>query len=280
MKKIYIILPVYNRLALTLMFIETLKKQTYSNYVLILIDDGSTDGTAETVTQLLEKVVVIKGKGNWWWAGCLQKGYSWIKNHADKESLTLIINDDLTVANDYLEKGLNYIETHKNSFVLSAAYNQDMPNQLIDCGVIYNFKDASMKVCDLSLLNQLNCLSTRGLFMNTSDFLKTKGFRPLLLPHYFSDFEFTIRAKRKYGIELKCFEDLKVFMNTTTTGLEEENFSNLKVYFKRAFTKRNKINPYYTAVYFLIAFPSPHNLRLAGNEIKQFLRTVLSLINK
>ena len=49
MPKIYILLPVHNRREVTRGFVECLAAQTFSDYHLVLIDDGSTDGTAEMV---------------------------------------------------------------------------------------------------------------------------------------------------------------------------------------------------------------------------------------
>lgn len=45
--------------------------------------------------------------------------------------------------------------------------------------------------------DEINCLSTRGLFLRVKDFKKIGGFYPKLLPHYLSDYEFTIRAYKK-----------------------------------------------------------------------------------
>jgi GT2 family glycosyltransferase len=280
LEKLYIILPVYNRIDLTLKFIESLSQQTYTDYTLLLIDDGSSDGTSDKVKEKLKNTVVIKGEGDWWWAGCIQKGYDWLKNNASENSYVLVINDDLTFEKNFLEKGLSYVAKNENSFILAAAYNQDEPEILEDCGVIYNFKKATINSCDLSKLDELNCLSTRGLFMKTEDFIRTKGFKPHLLPHYYSDYEFTMRAKRKYGIELKCYLDLKVFMNTKTTGVEEISFKTLKEYFSKAFSKRYKENPKYTFTYFLIAFPFPYNLKFSFKQIVDFLRIFRSLIFK
>lgn len=61
--KIYILLPVHNRCELTRHFIECLKSQTYQNFHLVLIDDGSTDGTSEMVLSNLDTVTVVRGNG-------------------------------------------------------------------------------------------------------------------------------------------------------------------------------------------------------------------------
>lgn len=47
-----IIIPVFNRISLIKETLESVKKQTYSNWELILVDDGSTDGTFEGLVEM------------------------------------------------------------------------------------------------------------------------------------------------------------------------------------------------------------------------------------
>ena len=54
---IYILLPVHNRVEITTRFCECLLLQSYANYKLILIDDGSTDGTADVVKSIVSNTV-------------------------------------------------------------------------------------------------------------------------------------------------------------------------------------------------------------------------------
>ena len=79
---IYILLPVHNRRELTRDFIDCLKAQTYQNFHLVLIDDGSTDGTDQMVRERIENLTVIRGNGDWWWAGSLQQGFNYLKKKA------------------------------------------------------------------------------------------------------------------------------------------------------------------------------------------------------
>ena len=75
---ILIILPVHNRRATTALFIRCLRAQTYTNWHLLLIDDGPTDGTADMVRSEISKLTVLCGIGSWWWAGALHQGYRWL----------------------------------------------------------------------------------------------------------------------------------------------------------------------------------------------------------
>ena len=62
--KVYILLPVHNRKNFTLKFVSLLMLQDHKNYTLLLIDDGSTDGTDVAVLNELPQSIVLKGNGN------------------------------------------------------------------------------------------------------------------------------------------------------------------------------------------------------------------------
>ena len=116
-EKIYILLPVHNRKKVTVDFIKSLQKQNYKNYELLLIDDGSTDGTAEYVKQRINNLSVITGNGNLWWAGCLNKGIDWLAdNNIDDNSIILIINDDVLFDSDFIQTGIDILSQSKKHY--------------------------------------------------------------------------------------------------------------------------------------------------------------------
>ena len=46
-----VIVPTYNRIARLLPTIDSILKQDFKNFELLIIDDGSTDGTGESITK-------------------------------------------------------------------------------------------------------------------------------------------------------------------------------------------------------------------------------------
>ena len=59
--KFTIFTPTYNRKELLEKLYESLKKQTYKDFEWLIIDDGSLDGTENSVRQFLEeKILNIK----------------------------------------------------------------------------------------------------------------------------------------------------------------------------------------------------------------------------
>ena len=97
---VYLILPVFNRIKHTKQFIDDLLKQHDQDFHLILVDDGSADGSAEWVSARLgKKVTILRGKGKWWWGGSLHQAYLFLsKRQTEKgdygpvEDIQLIIN--------------------------------------------------------------------------------------------------------------------------------------------------------------------------------------------
>ena len=257
MSKVYIILPVHNRLETTRCFVECLKLQTYANYHLILVDDGSTDNTEAMVRSQIKSLTVLKGKGNWWWAGSLQQGIDWLKSNAVNASdIVLMINDDVTYDKFFLEKAIATL-SHKQQHLLQALSFSKKTGRLVDAGVKADLK--ALKFKQTLIPKETNCLTTRSLFIKFSDLLKVGGFYPRLLPHYLSDFEFTIRAHNK-GLKLLAYPELKVIVNENTSGFLQTGFEKLKdkelcSFIKKYFSKKSKSNPIYFTVFVLLTCP-------------------------
>ncbi|MFY0255908.1 glycosyltransferase family 2 protein [Chitinophaga sp. 30R24] len=251
---VYIILPVHNRINITRLFMECLVKQTYKNYHLVLVDDGSTDGTAEMVRFYLPTATVLTGTGDWWWGGSLQQGYLWVKENVGKEDdIVLIENDDVEFEPDYLQQGVDYMRTAPDTLLLSQAYSRQT-GKLLDIGVVANWRKMTFDIAQRK--EDVNCLSTRGLFMTVAAFMKIGGLRPGMLPHYGSDFEFTIRAGKR-GFKLTSDERVKLLMNEETTGIHQLGEKSLRKYLKKIFSKRATGNPVYFSAFILLSCPLP-----------------------
>jgi len=250
-ERVYILLPVHNRLDITRKFVDSFLKQTFQDYHLLLIDDGSTDGTEEMVRERVaaEKLTVIKGKGNWWWAGSLQQGINWLKKHDVKPSdIVLMINDDVTFKPDFLKNGVEFIRQHPNSLLLPRFYDAEK-DEIIETGVKADLQHLSFVVADSP--EDINCLSTRGLFMRWDVCRAIGGFHPQLLPHYASDYEFTMRAGRK-GFSLRTSPEVYIVPDLAITGIREvEEIVSIKI----IFSKKCAMNPVYWTSFALLACP-------------------------
>ena len=105
---ISIIIPTYNRAALLKETLESVLAQTYTDYEIIIIDDGSTDHTEETVQAFLtdDRIRYIKQPN---------AGVSVARNHgifeARGEWIAFLDSDDLWFP-DKLEKQMAFLAEH------------------------------------------------------------------------------------------------------------------------------------------------------------------------
>ncbi|MDF1584665.1 MAG: glycosyltransferase [Methyloprofundus sp.] len=252
---LYIFLPVHNRRDITKFFIESLCKQTNRDFQLVLIDDGSVDGTAEMVMEHIPNTVVIKGNGNLWWGGALQEAYKWLYKHLTNEPC-LLINDDTVIGEEFIEVGTRLLQDNPKTLILAQSFSLKS-GQAIDKGVHYDYKKLSFRQAKDQ--SEINCLSTRGLFLNADDFKIIGGFYPKLLPHYLSDYEFTIRAFNK-GFNLLTTDELHLKVNEETTGLHGIKFERFKSYYKKFFSNRNASNPRHWMIFVLLTAPLPYKI--------------------
>ncbi len=272
---VHVLLPVHNRCAITRQCIEQLLAQTFRELHLVVIDDGSTDGTPDMVGSLAPQATLIQGDGNLWWAGSLQKGLDWLeKNDVPKEDIVLILNDDTTFDEHFVEQAVRSLAAVPGSMLLAQQHSPDT-GKSVEIGVRVDW--AHFRFESVRAVEDVNCMSTRGLFIRLGDALRCGGFHPVLLPHYLSDYEFTIRALRK-GITAVTNPAVKLVVNEGATGQRLSDKSGLGPYLRSVFTKRSVPNPLYWTSFLLLACPLrfiPRNLSVVWKGFFRELRLAL-----
>jgi len=252
MPELFILLPVHRRREVTRRFVTCLAAQRYRGYRLVLLDDGSEDGTAEMVRLAIPGAVVLAGRGDWWWAGALQHGVDWLTARGTPDAAAvLLVNDDTEFAPDFLECGLALLAAHPRTLVLATAFDRATGRQL-DAGVHVDWRRLSF--AQAARPEEVNCLSTRGLFLRLGDLRALGGFRPRLLPHYASDYEFTIRAHRR-GWRLLTDPTLRLLMDPGTSGERQISASSFGDFLRRYFSRRSVRNPLTWTAFILLACP-------------------------
>lgn len=252
MEKLYILLPVHNRFAITQAFINRLQRQSFRDYHLVLIDDGSDDGTARMVQSKISNLSIVTGEGDWWWGGSLHQGYLWLKkqNFTHNPSI-LIMNDDVGFASDFLETGMQSIQKMPDS-LLMAEYQQQGK---VGRGTKIDW--LKFKFHPIQNQETPDCFCTNALFLQWHTFKKIGGFYPDLLPHYISDYEFTYRAKRK-GIRLCTNPQLTVQWDNENTGHHKlQSFVEPSFHqsIHKFFSKKSAHNPITFSVFIWLVCP-------------------------
>jgi GT2 family glycosyltransferase len=275
---LHIVVPVHNRVAVTLRFVEALRAQTFGDFVLVLVDDGSTDGTADAVQGGIEaaRLMVLRGDGSLWWAGALQLAYEYLGSLTlGPEDAVLLINDDVHFGADFLSSGMALLALHPSACIQAASL--DLATGAVARGVVVDIRQLLFRTAAVG--EPPNCLATRGLLMRAQTFTQSGGFRPGWLPHYLSDYEFTIRLHRR-GVPLLCVDAFSAEFDSTTTGDNAyPDRVSMREFLTRAFSNRAKFNPKHWSAFVVMVCPysamPAHLVRIWWHFVRGLVRSAL-----
>lgn len=128
--KVEIITPVHNRRELTLQFLKSLSRIDRSglNIHAIIVDDGSTDGTTEAVSEKFPEVEIIKGDGNLWYTGGTNRGIEAALRH--NPDYILCVNNDSILEDKCVKKLVECAEKYPHSVVGALLLLWDTPHRV------------------------------------------------------------------------------------------------------------------------------------------------------
>lgn len=142
-----IVLPVYNQATLLREAILGVLWQTYDNYELIIVDDGSTDGVEFVLKQFLQhpKIKIINHKKNKGLPQALNTGFL----HAKGEFLTWTSADNIMLP-QHLERHVHFLQEHPDIAMVYSDYIaiDDVGNPLKD----HRFRPHNRESWDSSII--------------------------------------------------------------------------------------------------------------------------------
>jgi len=243
---IYIVIPVFNRLNYTVACIESLLLQSSRDFKIIIVDDGSTDGTINVVQKNFPEIIVLSTTGNQWWSATMNVGIRYaLENEITPDDFVLSLNNDLVVEPDYLEELTNIAGLYPRSIVGSISV--DISTRSVEyVGYHWNAYIASrrtllQKGLSLEAIQQshdfltTSLLPGRGILIPFSCFKAIGLFDEVLFPHYAGDHDFTLRAKHA-GYELIISTRAVVLSYVKDTALAAMGKLPVSKYLKQSFT--------------------------------------------
>ncbi|GAB3811541.1 hypothetical protein GCM10028895_01770 [Pontibacter rugosus] len=112
---IYIVIPVFNRKNFTRECLKSLEAQTNKEFKVVVVDDGSTDGTAEMLRDEFPQVDVLFGDGGLFWTASVNLGIQHaLKSGAD---YVMTLNNDLEVSTDFIAQTYKWIKEKPEAII-------------------------------------------------------------------------------------------------------------------------------------------------------------------
>lgn len=216
LRDVYIIIPAHNNL---MVLKETLYSICPSNCHVVVVDDGSTDGTTEWIEQNYPLIHVLQGTGNDWWTGSLSKGIKYAQNN--NASYIFSLNADVTssektilqliktsVANDNAIVGSIALDSHARTTVRWAGSRFSKFAKWLPFYVSRYVYKSGLDISEIpKTVFEVDEVHGRGVLIPVEVIEKIGNYDHVTFPQYGGDTDFSLRARRaglKLFVDPKC----------------------------------------------------------------------------
>ncbi|HXH70376.1 MAG TPA: glycosyltransferase family 2 protein [Pyrinomonadaceae bacterium] len=203
-KKIELVIPVYNRREITLQGLRSLRRIDRRNLEthIIVVDDGSTDGTSEAIQKDFPEVQIIKGNGTLHYAAGTNRGISAALERNPDYIVTM--NDDAIFHEQFLQRLVKNAEANPHSIVGALLLLWNEPHRVFQIdfkwktsvggwfqpedATVFDFPPNAFEVEGMAG----NCVLYPVEAIRECGLMDEKKF-----PHGWGDIQYVVRMKRK-----------------------------------------------------------------------------------
>ena len=115
MQEVSVVIPNFNGMAYLDGVLSSLERQTISNFEVILVDNGSTDGSCAFVAAEYPWVHMIQLPENYGFSRAVNEGI-----HAARSPYVLLLNNDTEAETDFIEEMVATLRRHRKAFSCQA----------------------------------------------------------------------------------------------------------------------------------------------------------------
>lgn len=192
---VFLVIPVHNRKNTTLGCLNRLRQlHVLEKSSVVVIDDGSTDGTSEIIEETYPSVTLLKGDGNLWWTGAVKVGMQYA--YANNGDFVIWLNDDCLVGEGTIEGLVAFASDNPNTIVGGIGYESTNTAKLSFGGKLkrrFGYKTIELVRNDIYLCDLLS----GNLVCMPVSVIENIGYPDVeKYPHYGGDSHFLIRARK------------------------------------------------------------------------------------
>ncbi len=249
--RVYCVIAVHNRLEITKRCLDYIQAQDYQDFHIVIIDDGSTDGTGEYLAQhKLANLTILKGDGNLWWGGSMHLGIKFAKGLARKADYLLMLNDDVSIDCDYISNMVKE-SISNNTAIVGSTQCDETTGEIMGCG--YQIDYWKMRIIPLDCsktVKHVDALPGRGVLIPMAAVQSSGNLRTWAFPHYFGDIEYTCRL-RENGWKIKISQSTAVYTSSKSSDVDIRKSGLIAQYF----SIHSKTNLIHRLLFFSLSGP-------------------------
>ena len=115
MQEVSVVIPNFNGMAYLEGVLSSLENQTKKNFEIIIVDNGSTDGSCEYIESRFPQVKLIRFSENFGFCKAVNEGIQ-----ASRSEYVLLLNNDIEAAPEFVEEMTAAIKRHRKAFSCQA----------------------------------------------------------------------------------------------------------------------------------------------------------------
>lgn len=230
-----ILIPVFNGIEFTRTCLKNLHDLTgplaedLKKIQIIVIDDGSTDNTADWINENYPNVKVLKGTGDLWWSGGINKGMKYAFDDAGSEYV-LWWNNDIEAEKDYFLNLWKHLEKKNEDTVIGSKIYFKNSKRVWGMGGYFNTKTGKRGMYGFNNENkdEFNTRLSVDWLPGMGSVFSKRIYRQLGLlndkdfPQYHGDADYTLRAKLA-GFSIVVYPDLVIYNDKSNSSLTHNN---------------------------------------------------------
>jgi len=197
-----IVIPVHNGVDFTVRCLTTLSQAEGPSRLVIIVDDGSSDGTAQRLAEAFPHVLVIPGTGDLWWSRSVDLGCR-VAIALGAHRVVLMNNDNVECSKNVLVELCALLDRRGGCASATAIARHGSEDVILHAGGELNWRRRGIRLRQAGELyrerdGEAACdwLPGTALAFSKELFLELGGFDSAM-PQYRGDVDFTARARER-----------------------------------------------------------------------------------
>ena len=213
--KVCIVTPIHDDRMATLRYLESIENLDYPNLDVVIVDDGSTDGSAEAIAERYPSVTVLPGDGSLWWTAATNIG---AREGLDRGARFIFTcNNDVVLDPQAVTKSVACALEAGDALVGAVVFHQQDPEKVWFSGARFDAHtgDIEHDVDAPSLPKETQMLTGMGMLIPAEAFMALGGFDLEAFPHYLADCDLSLRASAA-GYRLLVAPDSRIYNDVSS----------------------------------------------------------------